>query len=470
MVNIGVAPADTGDMPNLRSLAGHRLPRPRRVAAVADDDRLVERSRAQERAALGGREARVTAALGAGFAVACVAVNAATWGRVGHDPVAMLVLLAAYTAAARVGFEVGSGIALPTQLVFVPMLFLAPATAPVLVALGFALSTLPEQLRGDWHSGRLGLHLVSAGYALGPVAVLWAAGFPAPTLTAAHLGVLAAALLAGFALDFAGWAALGHAPRTFVPALASAWKVDVALTLPAFALAAVDRTHAYAFLLGLPLVWLLREFARDRTVFHDRAEELRHAYRGTALLLGDMVEADDAYTGLHSQDVVSLVLAVADRLGLDEAERQNAELTALLHDVGKVSVPKEIIRKPGPLTAAERAVIETHTVAGERMLEQVGGLLGHVGRLVRSCHEHWDGGGYPDGLAGERIPLVARIVCACDAFSAMTTDRSYRRALPRAVAVEELRRCAGTQFDPDVVAALVAVVAEPAPSRLATAA
>src|SRR5205085_11078311 len=195
-----------------------------------------------------------------------------------------------------------------------------------------------------------------------------------------------------------------------------AWRVDRALTPLGFALALTDRGPPYAFLPGLPLVWLLAQFARDREVFHDRAEELRHAYRGTALLLGDMVEADDAYTGLHSQDVVALVLAVADRMGLGEAERQHAELTALLHDVGKVNIPKTIIRKDGPLTAAERAVIETHTIEGERMLDQVGGLLATVGRLVRSCHERWDGGGYPDGLRGDRIPLVARIVCACDAF------------------------------------------------------
>jgi HD-GYP domain-containing protein (c-di-GMP phosphodiesterase class II) len=91
------------------------------------------------------------------------------------------------------------------------------------------------------------------------------------------------------------------------------------------------------------------------------------------------------------------------------------------------------------------------------MLEQVGGLLGHIGRLVRSCHERWDGGGYPDGLAGEDIPLIARIVCACDAFSAMTTDRPYRKARSEAEALEEMRNCAGTHFDPRVVEAIVSV-------------
>ena len=160
------------------------------------------------------------------------------------------------------------------------------------------------------------------------------------------------------------------------------------------------------------------------------------------------------------------MVAVAERMELHEDARREARLTALLHDVGKVRIPKAIITKPGPLTPAERALIETHTVEGEQMLDQVGGLLGHVGRLVRSCHEHWDGGGYPDRLAGERIPLVSRIVCACDAYSAMTTDRSYRPARSAAEALAEMHRCAGTQFDPRVVDALVAVAGGREPARL----
>jgi HD-GYP domain-containing protein (c-di-GMP phosphodiesterase class II) len=101
--------------------------------------------------------------------------------------------------------------------------------------------------------------------------------------------------------------------------------------------------------------------------------------------------------------------------------------------------------------------MRTHTLEGQRMLERVGGVLARVGVVVRASHERWDGSGYPDGLAGEAIPLAARIVSACDAYNAMTTDRSYRRALPTADAIAELERCAGTDFDPQVVAALVAV-------------
>ena len=216
----------------------------------------------------------------------------------------------------------------------------------------------------------------------------------------------------------------------------------------------------YGIILALPLIALLIVFAEERRVRIDQALELSRAYRSTVFLLGDVIEADDAYSGGHSRDAVDLALAVAEDFGLDESERRQAEFTALLHDVGKVRTPNEIISKPSSLTPEERAVMELHTFHGQRMLEQVGGILGNVGRLVRSCHERWDGEGYPDGLAGEEIPLIARIVTCCDAFNAMTTDRPHRRALPLGEAFQELRRGSGSQFDPAVVEALVRVIAE----------
>jgi HD-GYP domain-containing protein (c-di-GMP phosphodiesterase class II) len=127
--------------------------------------------------------------------------------------------------------------------------------------------------------------------------------------------------------------------------------------------------------------------------------------------------------------------------------------------VGKIRVPQEIINKPGALDEAEWALMRRHTIDGESMLRQVGGTLAGVGRFVRSSHERYDGGGYPDGLAGEAIPLESRIVCVCDAYNAMTTDRPYRAARHVADALEELSRCSGTQFDPQVVAAIEGVLA-----------
>jgi HD-GYP domain-containing protein (c-di-GMP phosphodiesterase class II) len=223
----------------------------------------------------------------------------------------------------------------------------------------------------------------------------------------------------------------------------------------AIAFAAVDSPAGVA--LALPLVALLAVFSRERRVRIDSELELRDAYRGTVFLLGEVVEADDAYTGAHSRDVLDLSLAVADELGLGARERRDVEFAALLHDVGKVRIPNEIINKPGALTPEERAIVETHTVEGERMLHRVGGLLGDIGRIVRSCHERWDGSGYPDGLEGEQIPRAARIVACCDAYNAMTTDRAYRKALSPEAAISELLRNRKTQFDPQVVDALLAV-------------
>ena len=154
-------------------------------------------------------------------------------------------------------------------------------------------------------------------------------------------------------------------------------------------------------------------------------------------------------------------MRVAEQMGVDEDVRRETELGALLHDIGKIHIPDSIINKPGKLDDEEWAIMKTHTIEGQRMLDRVGGLLGTVGVVVRASHEDFDGTGYPDGLAGEQIPLAARIVSACDAFNAMTTTRSYRPAMPIEAAVAELRRCSGTQFDPRVVEALLVVDRRP---------
>jgi HD-GYP domain-containing protein (c-di-GMP phosphodiesterase class II) len=148
------------------------------------------------------------------------------------------------------------------------------------------------------------------------------------------------------------------------------------------------------------------------------------------------------------------------QLGLDARSRRLTKLTALLHDIGKVRIPNRIINKKGPLTAEERAIINTHTIEGERLLSKVGGLLTEVGHIVRFCHERYDGHGYPDGLAGDQIPIVARIVCCCDAFNAMTTTRPYRAAMTPTEARDDLLQNRGTHFDPKVVDALIALTSE----------
>ena len=169
-----------------------------------------------------------------------------------------------------------------------------------------------------------------------------------------------------------------------------------------------------------------------------------------------MVEADDAYTGSHGRGVVELSLAVAEEMGLDAPQRRQVEFAALLHDVGKIAVPKEIINKPGALDDDEWEIMKRHTIEGERMLERVGGVLAEVGRDRSRLPRALGRQGYPDGLAGEEIPIEARIVSACDAFSAMTTTALLPQGDDGRAAIAELRACAGSQFDPDVAEALLA--------------
>jgi putative nucleotidyltransferase with HDIG domain len=170
--------------------------------------------------------------------------------------------------------------------------------------------------------------------------------------------------------------------------------------------------------------------------------------------LAAAIEARDNYTHDHSEQVVSLATDVARLLGLSPAEVDAVRHGALLHDVGKLATPNEILHKPGPLTDDEWRVMAEHPVIGERILRRTP-QLGHLAPIVRHEHERWDGGGYPDGLAGTAIPIASRIILACDAYNAMITTRPYREAMSAADAVAELRDKSGTQFDPEVVAALL---------------
>ena len=181
----------------------------------------------------------------------------------------------------------------------------------------------------------------------------------------------------------------------------------------------------------------------------DRAARLR-----AAASLAHAVDARDAYTGSHSYMVGELAARVAKRMGLDTEAIELTRLAGSLHDLGKLAIPEEILRKPGPLNEAERLVLERHPQIGYRMLDSLG--VEPVATWVLHHHERWDGAGYPEQKAGPDIPLGARILFVADAYDAMTTDRVYRGRLSHDRAIAELERCAGTQFDPDVVAAFKA--------------
>lgn len=174
----------------------------------------------------------------------------------------------------------------------------------------------------------------------------------------------------------------------------------------------------------------------------------------TIKALGGALETKDLNTKGHSDRTVALALAVTRRLGLSEQEQEWAQYTAILHDIGKIGIPESILNKPAKLTPEEFEVMKRHPELGCEIISQIE-FLAPVVPLVRADHERWDGRGYPDGLAGEAIPLIARIVGVVDAYDAMTSDRIYRKAPGKAYAIQELKRCAGTQFDPKVVEALL---------------
>ena len=182
--------------------------------------------------------------------------------------------------------------------------------------------------------------------------------------------------------------------------------------------------------------------------------QAEHGSPAAVQALAAAIEERDNYTRGHSEKVVHLARGVAMLLGHHAAQLERIAHAALLHDVGKLAVPDEILHKPGPLTDDEWLIMAEHPIAGERILLRIPELVA-IAPVVRHEHEHWDGSGYPDGLRGRLIPIGSRIILACDAYHAMITDRPYRGALTPAQAAGELRRLAGEQFDPDVVDALL---------------
>ena len=433
---------------------------PRAAVLDPDEQRVIEEQRARRLHRLARRELWSFVVFVSGFFVAAALLVKLLPTDRSPSVGVVALLLVSYAATFCLDFELGSGLAVPTQLILVPMLFIIPVGwVPLVVAGGILLGNTASWVLGNVHLERVPLPIVTSWHAVGPALVLGLAGERGPNL--ADWPLYLAALLAQFVFDTvfsAGreWLALGVRPSVQLRSMLSVYAIDAGLAPIGLAVAFAAESSPYGVILALPLVALLSGFAKERRVRIDHELELRDAYRGTAFLLGDVVEADDSYTGVHSRDVVELAVRVGGELGLGAREQRDLEFAALLHDVGKVRVPNSIINKPGPLSAAERKVMERHTVEGERLLLRVGGLLGEIGRVVRSCHERWDGEGYPDGLAGEEIPLLARIVSCCDAYNAMTSDRAYRQALPVDQAVAELRAGSGTQFDPRVVDALLA--------------
>jgi HD-GYP domain-containing protein (c-di-GMP phosphodiesterase class II) len=277
------------------------------------------------------------------------------------------------------------------------------------------------------------------------------------------VGIYALAIVAHFASDLT-WTVirnrlLDRLPlREVIRGFGGTACVDAILTPVGFVIAIPAAEEPLTLLAVGPLVYLFHMFSEDRRERYSKTLELNRAYRGVVMLLSDVVEYEDDYTAQHSRSVVELVNAVADEMNFEPRDRQELEFAAMLHDVGKIAISKEILNKPAKLTEKEFEVMKTHTIEGQFMLDRVGGVLGRVGEIVRSCHERWDGAGYPDGLRGEEIPLASRIVFVCDAYHAMTSDRVYREAMSPSAALTELELNSGSQFDPATVEALGRVV------------
>src|SRR5437870_8428427 len=204
---------------------------------------------------------------------------------------------------------------------------------------------------------------------------------------------------------------------------------------------------------------LMRKALREENQLAERRRmELEASYLSTIEALAAALDAKDRQTEAHSRETAALARAVGHRLGLEDEALRFLEYGALLHDIGKIGIPGYVLNKPGALDEEETAIMREHPVIGERIVASVP-CLSRIRPIVRAEHERWDGNGYPDGLKAEQIPIEARVIHACDAFQAMSSDRPYRRARPREWILKEIAAQAGQQFDPRVAEALLAVIA-----------
>jgi HD-GYP domain-containing protein (c-di-GMP phosphodiesterase class II) len=229
-----------------------------------------------------------------------------------------------------------------------------------------------------------------------------------------------------------------------------------AFSLPVVTGEATDASSALIITLpALVAVAVLAGVLANR--FHTMRSAERGRYKATIEALSTALTARDGYTGSHSQETLWFVRAVCEELRLSVHECEYVADVALLHDIGKIGIPNDVLHEPGRLSAEQWEIMKQHPVIGERIVATVPGLE-EVARAIRHEHEHWDGRGYPDGLTQGDIPLASRIVLVCDAFHAMTSDRPYRAAMTVTQARLELSENAGTQFDPTVVGALLHVL------------
>ncbi|MEV6383363.1 HD-GYP domain-containing protein [Streptomyces sp. NPDC051773] len=396
--------------------------------------------------------------------VACVVLGAlACLAPLPGSPVpwwAVALLAALYAACEQITRCPFMGHRAPQGMgTFFPVLlagaFLLPVPAAALVAVPGALVSRVEQrprgLRRSWRAGRLVLAVAAASYthaALGGRDAVASPDFPYALLPA---GAAAGVFCAVLALLDGGILALAERVPARVAWRGLFWRSLAPVIVHGLAglmMAVLWRSPhgpVAALLVLLPMYvscWVFAQYHRERA-----------AHRATIRALVQAVDIKDGYTRGHSERVGQASLLIARELGMDDERAEALRFAGILHDVGKLGVPTRLLRKDGPLTPEERRVVELHPEYGHEMVRGIS-FLGEARAAVLHHHERLDGSGYPYGLVGGQIPEFARIVAVADAFDAMTSTRSYRRARPVAAALAELRRCAGSQFDPAMVTAL----------------
>ncbi len=354
------------------------------------------------------------------------------------------------------------------SVAFLPLVFSAVAFGPlggfVVGALSTALDLRTSPLRWSVYTPIRALTAAAAGLAVAKLVPQ--PGNLGQYLLASLVGSLVFLAVDGFFSTATNFVR-GLDPAAHLRAIASIWWLTVPLYVPVLTLF-VYAYHTYS--LDLVLVFFVPTLAAQRLLHLYRQEKeathrlgaandrLRRASLSFATALVATLDARDQYTAGHSAAVAIYARDIAQRMGLPDEQQELVHLCGLVHDIGKIGLPAGLLEKPGPLTLEERRQMEQHSEIGERILRNVDDYS-EIADVVRSHHERIDGMGYPDGIPGDEIPLLARIIGVADAYDAMTSDRPYREALPSRVARMRLAQAVGTQFDTAVVAAFEAILA-----------
>jgi putative nucleotidyltransferase with HDIG domain len=382
-------------------------------------------------------------------------------------PLAMVISLVVLAIVAERG-AISINRTTQVSISLLPTLFAAVVSGPIAAMIVGAASMLGE-VRPPM---RWAVYTCSRGIsaALTGVVAVWASGIATSTVGSVSIAtVFGAVTLQSLDLSFAAataWVRRSGSPRDFfrtaLPVFPSSVILSIAVVAP-LALAYIDLSPWTALLFLFPALAAQRLFAmyqEQRRLASDLAvvnEQLERANLSFASALVTTLDARDRYTAGHSAAVAIYARDIAGRLGFSTDMQQLAHLAGLLHDIGKIGVPPGILEKNGPLTLQERRKMEEHSVIGERILANVEAYE-EIARIVRHHHERMDGQGYPDGISGDHIPAISRIICVADAYNAMTSDRPYRDAMTPSTARERLVQAGGTQFDQDVVDAFEAIL------------